>query len=215
MAIIKGALFVMLGFIAGFIVSWGYQAGVSVTLFTGLLLAAAGAILGFVSEWIIDEAYRRNRELTRQLDERNADERNAAPPVLALQQPYHDGGTNGHSALSENWDHLLHVRDQEVNNLHEQLSSRLSEAEALRAEFEAYQRSHPDNLTVIKGIGPIYQWKLRDIGIHTFQQLAQAEAEQLRRKLDIKKWQRANVDSWIEQARDWAHEVSFVQRQPA
>jgi predicted flap endonuclease-1-like 5' DNA nuclease len=209
MAITRGAILVMLGVITGFIVSWSYQAGISVTLFTGLLLTAAGAILGFVSEWIIDEAHRRNRELTRQLNERSA------PPVLALQQPHHDGGTNGHSVLSENWNNLLRVRDQEVNNLREQLSSRLLEAEALRTEFEVYQRGHPDNLTVIKGIGPIYQWKLRDIGIHTLQQLAQADAEQLRRKLDIKKWQRANVESWIEQARDWAHEVSLVRPQPA
>jgi len=76
--------------------------------------------------------------------------------------------------------------------------------DALRAEFDTYQQTHPDDLTRIKGIGPVYQWKLRDAGFNTYQQLAHADPNQLRRMLDIKNWQRVNVEHWIEQARDWA-----------
>ena len=50
----------------------------------------------------------------------------------------------------------------------------------------------------------MYQWKLRDTGFNTYRQLATADPDQLRRMLDIKNWQRVNVESWIEQARDWA-----------
>ncbi len=38
---------------------------VTITLFVGVLLVVAGAVVGFVVEWLIDEAYRRNREQRR------------------------------------------------------------------------------------------------------------------------------------------------------
>ena len=76
--------------------------------------------------------------------------------------------------------------------------------DVLQNEFDAYQRTHPDDLTVIKGIGPVYQWKLRDAGFNTYKQLAGADPDQLRRMLDVKNWQRVNVEAWIAQARDWA-----------
>ena len=47
-------------------------------------------------------------------------------------------------------------------------------------------------------------WFLRDAGFNTYKQLAEANPDQMRRMLDVKNWQRVNVESWIEQARDWA-----------
>ncbi len=76
--------------------------------------------------------------------------------------------------------------------------------DALSDEFESYQQTHPDDLTLIKGIGAVYQRKLRDIGFNSFDQLAQADPERLRRMLGIKNWQRTNIESWLEQARDWS-----------
>lgn len=75
--------------------------------------------------------------------------------------------------------------------------------EAIRDEFEAYVKTHPDTLTTIKGIGPVYQRKLRDIGINSFQQLAAADPDKLRRMLDIKPWQKVDIENWIAQSRDW------------
>jgi hypothetical protein len=40
--------------------------------------------------------------------------------------------------------------------------------------------------------------------VNTYAQLATADAAQVRRMLDIKDWQRVDIESWIEQARDWA-----------
>jgi len=192
MTIIIGLALVALGLAIGFIVTWAFGTGATITLFVGVLLVVAGAVVGFVVEWLIDEAYRKNRELRRQLGQREGG-------VLAV-----GASVSGESAASETLADFLRQRDEEVQTLREQLAATHSQVDRLRDDFETYQRTHPDTLTVIKGIGPVYQWKLRDAGVNTFAQLAAADPDQLRRMLDVKEWQRVNVESWIEQARDWA-----------
>jgi predicted flap endonuclease-1-like 5' DNA nuclease len=194
MAIVIRVALVALGLVVGFIVAWAFNVGATTNLFVGVLLVVAGAIVGFVSEWLIDEAYRKNRELRRQLGQRGGE-------ALALGTRM--GGQSNDSA-SETLADFLRRRDQEVRELREQLSTTGSRLDSLHDEFEVYQRTHPDALTVIKGIGPVYQWKLRDAGVNTYAQLAASDPDQLKRMLDIKNWQRVNVESWIEQARDWA-----------
>ncbi len=195
---------VILGLALGFILAYVLGAGNSLNLFVGLMLAMAGALVGFIAEWLVDEAYRKNRELARRLDER------AAITSLPAVEAGGDGAAGDTASPG-----VLHQREEEVRLLLEQVTGLQTRQETLRAEFENYQRTHPDNLTVIKGIGPIYQWKLRDVGIHTFQQLAQANPDMLRRRLGVKNWQRVDVVSWVEQARDWVKEVVNVDRQPA
>lgn len=194
MTIIIGLALVLLGLAVGFIVTWAFGVGATITLFVGVLLVVAGGIVGFVVEWLIDEAYRKNRELRRRLGQ---------PGGSALALGVGLGGQGSDSA-SETLADFLHQRDEEVRGLREQLSAADARLDGLGDEFEAYQRTHPDDLTVVKGIGPVYQWKLRDAGVNTYGQLAASDADQLRRMLDVKEWQRVNVESWIEQARDWA-----------
>jgi predicted flap endonuclease-1-like 5' DNA nuclease len=194
MTVIIGLALVLLGLAIGFIVTWAFGVGASITLFVGVLLVVAGAIVGFVVEWLIDEAYRRNRELWYQLSQRGA-------PAVAVAAGV---GGSGPDSASETLADFLHRRDEEVHELREQLSGTHARLDGLQDQFEAYQRTHPDDLTVVKGIGPVYQWKLRDAGVNTYGQLAEADPTQLRRMLDIKDWQRVNIESWIEQARDWA-----------
>ena len=191
MTIVIGVVLVVLGLAIGFIIAWAFGVGASMGLFIGFLLVVAGGIVGFVTEWLIDEAYRRNRELRRQLEQGTS-----SAFVLT--------GAGGQGNDSETLADFLRQRDQEVHQVREQLADLDSQLDHLRDEFESYQRTHPDDLTVIKGIGPVYQWKLRDAGVNTYQQLAASDPAQLRRMLDIKEWQRTDVASWIEQARDWA-----------
>jgi predicted flap endonuclease-1-like 5' DNA nuclease len=193
-----GLALVVLGLAIGFIVTWAFGVGASITLFVGVLLVAAGGIVGFVVEWLIDEAYRKNRELWYQLGQ-------SGSATIAVGAGV---GGQGFDSTSETLSDFLHQRDEEVRELREQLSVMDAQMDGLHDEFAAYQRTHPDDLTVIKGIGSVYQWKLRDAGVNTYQQLATSDADQLRRMLDIKEWQRANVESWIEQARDWAQRES-------
>lgn len=193
MTVVIGVLLVVLGLAIGFILAWAFGVGASMGLFVGVLLVIAGAIVGFITEWLIDEAYRKNRELWWRLSDRGG-------TVLAMGAKV--GGDD--DASSETLAVFLRQRDEELKILREQLSENDRQLDALRDEFDAYQRTHPDDLTVIKGIGSVYQWKLRDAGFNTFKQLASADVAQLRRMLDTKNWQRVDMESWIEQARDWA-----------
>lgn len=217
MALIPGLVLLLLGLAIGFIIAWAFGAGVSTGLGIGLVLLIAGAIVGFVSEWLIDEAYRKNRELQRQLHEREGASISpviqfapmSQPPVLepvevAVAHRLNPGERN-HDTASEILTDFLRQRDEELREMRRQTATVETRMDNLRQEFEAYQRTHPDNLTVIKGIGPVYQWKLRDAGINTYKQLATADPGQVRRLLDVKKWQRVNIEGWVEQARDWAH----------
>lgn len=216
MALIPGLALLLLGLAVGFIIAWAlgiFSTGISAGLLIGVLLLVAGAIVGFVSEWWIDEAYRKNRELQRQLREAGI----VNPPIIQLAIPerlaegeqeaaalrLNSGATNNHSS-SELLTDFLRQRDEELREVRQQVVSTDAQINTLRKEFEAYRRTHPDNLMLIQGIGRVFQWKLRDAGIHTYEQLAAADPNQLRRLLGVKKWQRVNIESWVEQARDWA-----------
>jgi predicted flap endonuclease-1-like 5' DNA nuclease len=197
--ILFGIALVILGIVIGLVIAWvsgtlGLEAQVLDNLVIGGFLLVGGFFCGFVIEWIIDEAYRKNRELRRQMGMEMSSTSTAAVPV----------GGEGSVASSEALADFLRQRDERVHELREQVTAMDSEVDQLRAEFDGYRRTHPDDLTVVKGIGPVYQWKLRDAGVHTYRDLAESDAAQLRRMLGIKDWQRVNIASWIAQARDWA-----------
>lgn len=194
MTAILGIALVTLGLAIGFIVTSFFQAGRSIELFVGVLLVVAGAVVGFVVEWIIDEAYRKNRELQRNL---------SSQAGFALALGTDSEGEGGDDTASQTLADFLRQRDEELRDLRDKTATADNKLDSLENEFNAYQQTHPDDLTVIKGIGSVYQWKLRDAGFNTYRQLATANPDQLRRMLDIKNWQRVDIESWIEQARDW------------
>ena len=59
--------------------------------------------------------------------------------------------------------------------------------------------SPPDDLTAIKGIGPVYAARLGSIGINTFHQLAGADSRSVADTLNLPF---AAVSDWISQAAD-------------
>ena len=63
----------------------------------------------------------------------------------------------------------------------------------------AEARLPADDLTEIKGIGPVFAERLRQAGITTFADVAKASADQLREVTQATSV--ANPDEWIEQAR--------------
>ena len=70
-------------------------------------------------------------------------------------------------------------------------------------QLKAEKEVTPDDLTVIKGIGPSVQEKLRSLGIKTFNDLARADpdrlVDQLKTSLPVSK---ARVRGWTEVARE-------------
>ncbi|HSL44221.1 MAG TPA: hypothetical protein VK897_12365 [Anaerolineales bacterium] len=62
----------------------------------------------------------------------------------------------------------------------------------------------PDDLKVIKGIGPVIERKLNEAGIHTFEQLGGLTVAQLRRILGNSIERLSDEESLLQQARDLA-----------
>jgi predicted flap endonuclease-1-like 5' DNA nuclease len=85
-----------------------------------------------------------------------------------------------------------------------------SEQGASRVPDEAVEQQVPtaeevvlDDLTVIKGIGPAVQEKLRSLGITTFRDLATANPDDLAKHLKgSQPVSKARVHSWIKAARE-------------
>lgn len=59
----------------------------------------------------------------------------------------------------------------------------------------------PDDLVIIEGIGPKVAKVLNEAGIHSFADLAGANAADLQRTLDAAGLQMMNPEGWIEQAK--------------
>ncbi|MBI4761442.1 MAG: DUF4332 domain-containing protein [Chloroflexota bacterium] len=83
------------------------------------------------------------------------------------------------------------------------LTSRRS-AEQAEAGHESRVHSiaiQPDDLTVIEGIGPKVAKALKEAGIHSFADLAKANAASVQKILDAAGLQMLNPEGWIEQAK--------------
>jgi predicted flap endonuclease-1-like 5' DNA nuclease len=95
----------------------------------------------------------------------------------------------------------LEKRDVEIHELQTKVEAKEAQLDALQARFDKYVQTHPDELAVIKGIGRIYQWKLRDGGINSYAELAQTTPGRIREILDVPAWRKIEPESWIEQAK--------------
>src|SRR5690606_39781478 len=63
-------------------------------------------------------------------------------------------------------------------------------------------QEHPDNLSKIRGIGDVYRQRLYKAGIYTWDQVATADEETLRRATSA--YPSSNVHEWPPQARELA-----------
>ena len=178
--------------VVGFLVGWlvgGLAVGWNVIAFMALPVLVIGFLVGWLVEWIIDNQYRRMRELARSTT--------AAPQPASYPAPAASGEV---TELIGTLKGVLSEREEEVDDLRTELKRREAAIERLRGEYNDYVSAHPDDLTAIKGIGRIYQWKLRDGGINTYEELAGSTPERIREVLEAKEWQRLDPSSWIEQA---------------
>jgi predicted flap endonuclease-1-like 5' DNA nuclease len=77
--------------------------------------------------------------------------------------------------------------------------------EAVAQRVPTAEKVVPDDLTVIKGIGPAVQEKLRSLGITTFRDLAKADPKTLTERLKgSQPISEVRVRSWTEAARKQA-----------
>ncbi len=170
--------------VVGFLIGWlvgGTTTDLSSVALLALPVLVVGFLVGWLVEWYLDNQSRAQRE--------------------GLFAAGSDGTSSDHiSELTQTLREVLSEREDEVEGLRTLLEKQESQYGLLRDSFDRYTETHPDDLTVIKGIGRIYQWKLRDAGYSTYTQLAQADTQHLRDVLDIEPWQKTDPQSWIEQA---------------
>jgi predicted flap endonuclease-1-like 5' DNA nuclease len=175
----------IVGFLGGLLV-----AGVGTTLPSVALLSLpvlmVGFLIGWLVEWIIDNQNSRVREIQRQ--GQVAQTSNAAP-------------SSDVSELAGAFNEVLEDRERQIHDLRTQLKAQEARYFHLKVTFDEYVATHPDDLTVIKGIGGTYQRKLREAGYRTYARLAQADAQQLRRALGVSSGQTTDPQEWIDQAK--------------
>ena len=71
-------------------------------------------------------------------------------------------------------------------------------------EKAAPARTSPDDLKTIQGIGPTYEKKLKQAGIKTFRDLANADEETISAAIGPAAVERARREKWVAQARQAA-----------
>ncbi len=100
-------------------------------------------------------------------------------------------------------------RVQEVSPLSDRPGSERRSASHKGGQWQGTDDKQPvppkDDLSLIHGIGPAFEKALNGIGIFTFAQLADQEAENLASKMTTRITpERIRRDRWIEQARERA-----------
>lgn len=98
--------------------------------------------------------------------------------------------------------HQNEQRDTEPKKRTEPATTQSPPAPAESAPEPSRATTSPqDDLTVIKGIGPTMDKRLRAMGIRTFADLAAADAQQVARKLNSRPVTAARVGEWIAEAK--------------
>jgi predicted flap endonuclease-1-like 5' DNA nuclease len=76
-----------------------------------------------------------------------------------------------------------------------------------KADARPAVKAPPDDLKAIKGIGPVIERKLNEVGIYTFEQLGSLTPAGLRQMLGSVIERLANEESLLQQARDLARKA--------
>jgi predicted flap endonuclease-1-like 5' DNA nuclease len=178
----------LVGFLTGWLVS-GLSTNLTMVALLGLPVLAIGFLIGWIVEWIIDNQYRKPRGVAGSGPETSE--------ALAEPEPAEEGVAE----LAHTVQDVLDDRQDAIEQLQAELERQTVLYDELKEAFREYVYDHPDDLTVIKGIGPVYQWRLYDAGIRTYSQLASSTPEELQAAMQLTTWQRAEPESWIDQAK--------------
>jgi predicted flap endonuclease-1-like 5' DNA nuclease len=155
-----------------------------------------GLLIGWIVEWVIDWVYWRRRTQAIEEAEVRCNQKlvELDRELVALKQ--------SHAHLNEEalrWQNELQAARQEALRLQNELRARQAEPALAAPEVVV-----PDDLEVIRGIGPAIDRKLNQAGVYTFEQLAELTPLSLRSILGDMIERLANEESLITQARQLA-----------
>ena len=171
-----------------------------------------GLLVGWLVEWVIDWVYWRRRTGAAQGSISEYQQRIAAleQEISVHKQAAADAGKKSASIQADlDWCRDESKRLQEQVSLLERGSQRAGEIPLAAAETATIpEPPAPDDLIVIKGIGPVISQMLNQAGIYTFEQLAAQTPESLRRILGNVIERLSDEQSIIDQARQLAERKS-------
>ncbi|MBN1934874.1 MAG: hypothetical protein JW934_09425 [Anaerolineae bacterium] len=193
---------VAVGFLTGLLVG-AFVSGLNGFAFLALPVLVVGFLAGWLAEWYLDTR-QREAELS-QTGFRVAEPHEAEPQRTEL---YEAEPREALAAPDPRIAELIDLvkdaladRQKDIDDLLDRLAQKDTQIDQVQAEFARYAAKHPDDLTAIKGVGRVYQSRLRDAGINTFAELAASTPERIRTLLQAKPWQKISLESWIEQAK--------------
>ena len=160
-------------------------------IIVALVALLVGFLIGWLAEWALDLLRWRARAKWAGFD---LEGRIGGEGIVRLEA----GGEGDYAGVITEY---LEKRDAEIHELQAKVEAKEAQFDVLQARFDEYVQTHPDELAAIRGIGRIYQWKLRDGGINSYAQLAQTTPERVRQILNVPAWRRIEPESWIEQAK--------------
>lgn len=203
---------IVVGFVTGLLVG-AFVSGLNGFAFLALPVLVVGFLAGWLAEWYLDARQREaetNQAAPPETASREAASREAASRGIALREGAipkaepHEAEAVPNSQIAELTNLVkdaLADRQKDIDDLLDRLTQKDAQIDQVQAEFARYASKHPDDLTAIKGIGRVYQARLRDAGVNTFAELAASTPERLRTLLQTRPWQKVNPESWIEQAK--------------
>ncbi len=163
-----------------------------------LVSLVVGFLIGWLLEYYLDLKYWEIRAKRRGF---TVSERTTAPMTAPTGAERGETEAKADKQLAVTLREFLTKREAEVGSLRQELERQKTRFEDLSQQFEQYVTTHPDDLTAIRGIGRIYQWKLRDAGIASYTHLAETSPERLREILEVPTWRKFDPQSWIDQAK--------------
>ena len=162
-----------------------------------LVSFAVGFLCGWLLEYYLDLKYWEVRARRRGLPPpAPEDEAAAAPPI----ERYHDE-IETYEQLVATQQELLSRYEAELHALRRDTGRPRARYDERKAPSESRATFQADDLTAISGIVRLYQWKLFDAGISTYEQLASTSPERLHEILETTTWREIDPASWIEQAK--------------
>ena len=145
-----------------------------------LLGLVAGLIIGWIIEWIIDWQFWR------------------VDPEKATDSP---GSDRLQADLAQARAQIAALEAQLQTTPDLPATERMAAEPVATEPAPAIAAGRPDDLTQIKGIGPVFARRLNDAGITTFAQLAQATPDQVHEIVQAAEWQAVEPATWIADAR--------------
>nr|MCU0490498.1 lamin tail domain-containing protein [Chloroflexaceae bacterium] len=82
-----------------------------------------------------------------------------------------------------------------------------AELAALAADLSKVRGNRRDPLRDVNGIGPVYEKRLFEAGVTTFERLSQLKPDEIKAIIKPQDWQALDFDAWIAEARQFAEQV--------